>query len=45
MGCITGRPVFLIPSILPTPCLVGAYRDTHTQEFTNLPSSVEKKEV
>jgi hypothetical protein len=45
MGCITGRPVFFIPSVLPTPYLVGAHRDIQTHEFTNLPFSVEMKEV
>jgi len=45
MGCITGRPIFIIPSVLPIPCLVGAYRDIQTQEITTLPFSVEKKEV
>jgi hypothetical protein len=45
MGCITGRPVFFITSVLPTPCLVGAYKDIKTHEFRNLPFLVEMKEV
>jgi len=45
IGCITGKPVFCIPSVLPTPCLVGAHREIQTHEFTNLPFFVEMKEV
>ena len=44
MGCITGRSVLFIPSVLTTPCLVSAYTDIQTHKFTYLPFFVEMKE-